>query len=132
MSHSESNAHGPVGHVVPVSTLVATGVALLVLTVMTVAVRWIDVGEANIVVALTIAVVKGTLVALFFMHLRWDRPFNAFTFVAAIAFVGLFMGFAMMDTHANARAMNKGLAPDAEKVLVKEDPSAPLLKLTQP
>jgi len=32
------------------------------------------------------------------MHLRWDKPFNAFVFISAFAFLALFVGFAMMDT----------------------------------
>lgn len=125
--HAHDPNHPIVGHLVPVSTLVGTAVALLVLTVLTVAVRWVDAGEANIVIALTIAVIKGSLVALFFMHLWWDRPFNSFCFVAALAFVGLFMGLALMDTFAYGPSINRGLAPDAKLVLEKEDPAAPLL-----
>ena len=75
-----------------------TAIALLVLTCITVAVRYVDVGEFNIVIALGIAVLKATLVAMFFMHLRWDRPFNGFVIVASIAFVVLFIGFAMTDS----------------------------------
>lgn len=43
---------------------------LLVLTAITVAVAYVDLGPLNTVVAMTIAVVKGLLVMLFFMHLR--------------------------------------------------------------
>ena len=38
------------------------------------------------------------LVALYYMHLRWDKPFNAFVFISAFAFLFLFIGFALMDT----------------------------------
>lgn len=124
--------HPLVGHLVPVSTLVATGVSLLVLTVITVAVRWIDLGEANIIVALLIAFVKASLVALFFMHLRWDRPFNSFTFVGSIAFVALFMGFALLDVHAYRPERDKGTAAAAQKVLELEAPDKPITKAAPP
>lgn len=83
--------------------LFATGAALLVLTVITVMAAKIDfsqldLNELNIFVALAIAVVKASLVCMFFMHLRWDRPFNAFVLVGSLALVALFIGFAMTDT----------------------------------
>jgi cytochrome c oxidase subunit 4 len=95
--HSKHDDHG-VGHVVPFKPLILTGLGLLVLTAITVAVAQIDLGEMNIWVALAVAVVKATLVALFFMHLFWDRPFNGFIFVGSIAFVVLFIALALTDT----------------------------------
>jgi cytochrome c oxidase subunit 4 len=49
-------------------------VALLVLTGLTVAAAERDFGALNTVIALGIAVVKGLLVLLFFMHVRWSSP----------------------------------------------------------
>ncbi len=47
--------------------------ALLVLTLVTAGVAFIDLGgELNSVVALTIAIVKALLVILFFMHVRYS------------------------------------------------------------
>ena len=48
-------------------------------------------------VALIIATLKATLVALFFMHLFWDKPFNSIVAVASFVFVALFIGFSMTD-----------------------------------
>ena len=45
-------------------------VALLLLTAVTVLVSYVDLGLWNAVVALLIASVKASLVALFFMHLK--------------------------------------------------------------
>lgn len=111
--------HPTVGHLVPVSALIGTALALLVLTVITVAVRYVDLGEANIFVALGIAVVKATLVSLFFMHLWWDRPFNSFVFVSSIAFVALFMAFAIMDTREYAPIVDQGPAEGAVQAIQK-------------
>jgi cytochrome c oxidase subunit 4 len=98
---NDSNAHdehrGGI-HVVPMHLLVATGVALLVLTWLTVAAVRIDLGDLNIYIALAIAVAKGALVALYFMHLRWDRPFNGLVFVGSLAFVALFIALTMTDS----------------------------------
>ena len=49
---------------------VAVFAALLVLTVATVSVSYVDLGPLSVVVALTIAFTKALLVVLFFMHLR--------------------------------------------------------------
>lgn len=66
---------------------------LLVLTVITVAASRIDWGSSliNVIIAMAIASVKASLVALFFMHLRWDRPMNAIIFCSSLFFLGLFL-----------------------------------------
>jgi cytochrome c oxidase subunit 4 len=95
-------SHG-VGHVVSPKILLATAAALLALTFITVAAAKVDFAslempELNVFVALGIAVVKASLVCLFFMHLRWDRPFNGFLIVGSVALVALFIIFAMTDS----------------------------------
>jgi cytochrome c oxidase subunit 4 len=66
---------------------------LLVLTVITVAASRINFGSnmTNVIIALGIASIKGSLVALFFMHLRWDKPMNAIIFCSSLFFLGLFL-----------------------------------------
>jgi len=66
---------------------------LLVLTAITVAVSRINFGSnmTNVIIALGIASIKGSLVALFFMHLRWDKPMNAIIFCSSLFFLGLFL-----------------------------------------
>jgi cytochrome c oxidase subunit 4 len=91
--------HRGVGHVVPVRTLVAVLAVLLALTAATLAVTLVDLGPLNLVLALGIAVLKGTLVLLYFMHLRWDRPFNAVVLVSALAFFMIFVALSLMDAH---------------------------------
>ncbi len=90
--------HAGVGHVVPVWILAGTLLALLFLTVVTVVVAQINLDFLNIWIALGIATVKATLVCTFFMHLRWDKPFNAILFVGALILLALFLGLSMMDT----------------------------------
>ena len=119
-----------VGHLVPMSTLVWTTLALLFLTVLTVAVRYVDVGEFNIVIAIGIAVLKATLVALFFMHLWWDRPFNQIVFVACIAFVVLLIALTVIDTKQNAPTYFDGNPALVQEVLDAKAPKAPIAKQT--
>jgi len=78
--------------------LVTIMIILMIGTWLTVTVTYFDFGILNIWIGLAIATVKAVLVGLYFMHLRWDKPFNAFVFISAFAFLALFVGFAMMDT----------------------------------
>ena len=124
--HGHGEQHPLVGHLVPYSTLFATGFALLVLTVITVAARYVDLGEANIYLAIGIAVVKATLVSLFFMHLRWDRPFNLMVLVGSMLFVVLMMVFCMMDVGQYTATENKGNPKFVQNYLDANAPFAPV------
>ncbi|MHC4992231.1 MAG: cytochrome C oxidase subunit IV family protein, partial [Planctomycetota bacterium] len=106
-------------HIVPIRILAATGIALLFLTVVTVWIAKFDFGAANVFVALMIAAIKASLVVLFFMHLRWDRPFNSFIFVASIAFVALFISFALTDTIEYEEDVIPGNGLDVEQRLTE-------------
>lgn len=96
---TDAHAHDDsLAHPVPVKFLVGILVALLFLTWVTVAVSYIDLGNANLFVAMFVASIKASLVSLFFMHLFWDKPFNGLILVASFVFLGLFIAFAMLDT----------------------------------
>ena len=71
--------------------------ALLVLTVITVIVAGFDLGNVYVVVAIGIATVKASLVALIFMHLRHDKPINAVIAVSGFLFLGLLLMFCLTD-----------------------------------
>ena len=111
-------AHGA-GHVMPLRVLVGVFAGLAALTVLTVAVSKFDFGEYNLVIALAIAVMKASLVVLFFMHLIWDKPFNAIVFVGCLVFVGLFIGLTLMDTTQNYGSTYKQQAEGVKHVPLK-------------
>ena len=96
--HGDGSAHV---HVVPPSLLLGVYGVLVVLTVLTVAVTLIPaglLGSFSVWVALAIAVVKAGFVAFYFMHLRWDSPFNGIVLLISLFFVALFIGIAVLDT----------------------------------
>lgn len=94
--------HGP--HAVPLSLLALIFAALMVLTGVTVGVTYVDFGSnANLLIALGVAVVKAALVVLYFMHLRWDSPFNAVCLIGSFLFVMLFIAVATLDTGQYAK-----------------------------
>ena len=92
------HGHEHVAHIMPVPGLLGVFALLMILTFITVAVSWVDLGNWNLVVALGIATVKASLVALYFMHLRYDNPFNALVFVTALVFLGIFLSLTLLDT----------------------------------
>ncbi|MBC7784943.1 MAG: cytochrome C oxidase subunit IV family protein [Burkholderiales bacterium] len=93
-----TNTHNSLAHLVPLGILLATFAALMILTFLTVAATWVDLGVFNIWLALWIAVIKGALVAMYFMHLRWDSPFNGIILIAALFFVAIFVGIVVLDS----------------------------------
>ncbi len=75
--------HDPHGvHAVPKRVLLTVYSILIFCTILTVVVSKIDLGSGNIWAALLIAVVKGGLVVMYFMHLRWDSPFNGMALIS--------------------------------------------------
>jgi cytochrome c oxidase subunit 4 len=108
MSHE---THPRVGHVLPLSTLFAVLGTLLVMTFVTVAVSWFDFGRFNLWIALGIAVFKASLVLLFFMHLKYDKPFNAIVIILSMALVMLFIAITLTDTTQYEPQRIPGYAP---------------------
>ncbi len=75
MTHHDNNSSDKHEiHIVPLSVFRNILLLLLALTIVTVGVSRIDFGVLNIVVAMGIASVKALLVALFFMHLKYESP----------------------------------------------------------
>ena len=107
--------HGELGHVVPFKVLLVTFVGLLVLTVITVAVAHVDLGSINLLVAMAIASVKASAVVLFFMHLRYDRPFHGVMVIIALLAVVLFITFVLLDARQYQPDVIPGHAPALEQ-----------------
>jgi cytochrome c oxidase subunit 4 len=67
------------------------------LTGLTVFVSFIELHDGNIVLALLIATIKGTLVVLFFMHLFYSSKLTKVTVIAALFFLFLLLALSMTD-----------------------------------
>jgi cytochrome c oxidase subunit 4 len=60
-------------HIVPLRTYLNIFVVLIVLTMVTYVVAYeVDLGAFNLPLALAIAITKGTLVVLYFMHVKYS------------------------------------------------------------
>lgn len=73
-------------------------IALLVLTATTVAVSYVNLGAMNVVVALFIASVKAALVALYFMHLKYENRLVWGFALTPIYFLLLIIAGTLSDT----------------------------------
>ena len=86
-------------HPCPPKILFATFGTLIALTILTVVTAGQPyLGPFAVFVSMGIATIKATLVALFFMHMYWDKPINILTFLSSFFFVSLFIGFTLLDT----------------------------------
>ncbi len=106
--HGHGHDDGAV-HVHISSTQFYVGIflALVCLTILTVKVSYYDFGSANILIAMAIATMKASLVAVFFMHLAHDKKFNAITFVSAFVFLGVFIVFTYDDLGSPRRGRQR-------------------------
>jgi cytochrome c oxidase subunit 4 len=84
-------------HVTPVRTYVYVFLALLVGTGLTVAASLVDLGWANNLVAMGIAITKALLVLYFFMELRHSTRMTTLTAVAGFFWLVLMITTFMMD-----------------------------------
>ncbi|MBI68687.1 MAG: hypothetical protein CMJ38_01450 [Phycisphaerae bacterium] len=124
MSNTDQHHGDEIGHVIPIKFLVFICCILLFMTGVTVWVSWfdfteIDMVEMGIIVAMAVASVKATLVGLYFMHLRWDRPFVGFIFVVSIILVLLMCGLTFLDTSAYQEDIIPGDTPLVTEALDK-------------
>lgn len=98
--HAHGHDDNEISHVASMKVLLGTGGSLLLLTIVTVLATKVDFGaNINLAIAMLIAVIKATLVVLFFMHLKYDKIFHTVVFVSAILAACLFVGFTLMDTN---------------------------------
>ena len=84
-------------HVMPVKTYLTVFAALMVLTVITVAVAFVDLGPFNVMVAVTIAAVKAYVVVLYFMHVKYSNKVIWLSAVAGFIWFGLMLALTFSD-----------------------------------
>lgn len=84
-------------HISPVRVYLAIFGALMVLTGLTAWVAFQDLGAMNNVVALTIAVVKMSLVILFFMHVKYSSRLTKLVVVSGFLWLLILLAFTLAD-----------------------------------
>ena len=83
--------------VVPIKVYAAVFCALLALTVTTVGVSKLELGEYNFIAAMTIAVIKGTLVMMFFMDVRRATSMTKLFVGAGFFWLAILLVFLLSD-----------------------------------
>jgi cytochrome c oxidase subunit 4 len=104
--------------------------ALLLLTGLTYGLSLIDMGAGSIVVALGIAVVKSSLVAIFFMHILAERGTVRLTPIVGVFFVVLLALLAIADFRFRFPPGVAGESPRFQPVWRQMAPTAPELPMT--
>ena len=84
-------------HIAPKSQLYGVFAALMVLTVLTVAVSRVDLGFLNLPVAIAIAVAKAVLVVLIFMEVKFSPKLVQVSAAAGFLFLGIMVFYTMTD-----------------------------------
>ncbi len=118
--NARSNPNHASGHVLPPRVLLGAAGALLTLTIVTVAVSRVDLGAMNGAVALAIAFAKASVVALFFMHLKYENRFLAVILVSCVLFAAFFLVFVIFDTTQYQQNLR-----DREAAVERRAPIAP-------
>jgi cytochrome c oxidase subunit 4 len=93
MAEHAPNQH----HVVPVKLYYGIFGILMVLTGVTVAVAYVDLGRLNAVAALAIAGFKATVVVLYFMHVKYSTRLIKLTVVAGVYWMVILFGLTLGD-----------------------------------
>lgn len=84
-------------HVSPVRNYVIIFLALMVFTALTAWVAFQDLGVLNNIVALTIAVIKMTLVILFFMHVKYSSRLTKIVVISGFLWLLILLAFTFAD-----------------------------------
>ena len=74
-----------------------TGVVLLAFLALTIGAAYVDLGPFNTGIAMAIALAKGMLIALFFMHLRYSKPLLWLFAGAGFFWLAIMLVLAMSD-----------------------------------
>ena len=87
-------SHAPI---TPVSTYVNIFVALLVLTAATYVVATYDFGFLNTPIALAVAILKASLVVIYFMGVRYNTPLTKVVVVSGFFWLVIMFGLTLND-----------------------------------
>ena len=84
-------------HILSYGKLIAVFIALIALTFVTVMAARVDLGAANIWIALLIASTKASLVVLFFMHMKFEGAVIRYSFITTLVSLAIIISFIFWD-----------------------------------
>lgn len=97
-------------HIVPLKNYFAVFIALMALTALTVWAAFQDFGTLNTVVALSIAIIKATLVILIFMHVLYSSSLVRISAAAGFVWLLILFGYTIADV------VSRGWIPPATPI----------------
>jgi cytochrome c oxidase subunit 4 len=92
-NHEEAIAHEPVGY----GAYFMTWFALVLLTAITVTAAGLHLGRTSVAVALTVAIVKASIVLYLFMHLKYEDAAFRRLILVMLGFFGIMVGLTFTD-----------------------------------
>ena len=84
-------------HVVPKRVYYGIYAILMLCTYLTVQIAFFDLGPLNTIAALVIAVLKATLVVLFFMHVKYGTRLTGAVVLCSLLFLAILLALTMGD-----------------------------------
>jgi cytochrome c oxidase subunit 4 len=84
-------------HVSPVSLYITIFAALMILTGVTVAAAFLNLGQFNFTVALAVAGFKASLVIWYFMHVKYQSHLTKLTLATGLFFLAILLGMSLID-----------------------------------
>ena len=91
------DVHDTLDHIVSPRIYVIVGATLLIFTAITVWASFLELGVFNPIVALFIAVVKATIVVLFFMHVKYSSKLTKLTVAGGVFTFLVLIGMTLAD-----------------------------------
>ncbi|MCC6737671.1 MAG: cytochrome C oxidase subunit IV family protein [Planctomycetia bacterium] len=92
MSHEAEHPH-----ILPTSVYVAVWTGLIALTGVTVGAHYVDMRHLAIPAIMVVATVKATLVLLYFMHIRFEKPLFPLMIMVTLITYAIFVVLTFSD-----------------------------------
>lgn len=84
-------------HAMPYGAYVAVWAGLIALTILTVAISYVNMKQVAVLAALMIAASKASLVVMYFMHVRFERRLHWLMILVVAATYLVFIGLTFAD-----------------------------------
>lgn len=79
-------------------------------TYITYKAAYVDLGKFNIVIALSIATIKATLVVLYFMHARYSPKRTQLVIVCSVFWLAILLALTLTDYYTRSHEMQPGVS----------------------
>lgn len=97
MLAEQATQHQEDHQLVPYALYIRVWAILVVLTAVTVSVSYVDMKHVTVLTATLIAAVKGMLVLLYFMHIRFEDRIYRYMILAVLVTYAIFIGLTFVD-----------------------------------